>query len=72
MHIKRLEHDQFEDIKQLFRSVFTKEPWNDDWSNDEQLSNYMLDLTGNRNSLSIGLYDGDELDEHASLIKVFD
>lgn len=37
------------------------EPWNDDWSNEEQLDNYMLDLTGNRNSLSIGLYDGDEL-----------
>lgn len=37
------------------------EPWNDDWSNEEQLDNYMLDLTENRNSLSIGLYDGDEL-----------
>ncbi len=36
-------------------------PWNDDWSNEKQLDEYMLDLSGNRNSLSIGLYDGDEL-----------
>ena len=34
---------------------------NDDWSNEKQLDEYMLDLSGNRNSLSIGLYDGDEL-----------
>lgn len=61
MYIEKLYDDKLEDIKQLFCSVFMNEPWNDDWSNDEQLSNYMLDLTGNRNSLSIGLYDGDEL-----------
>lgn len=61
MEIKRLESKQLEEIKQLFKSVFMNEPWNDDWSNDEQLTNYMLDLTGNRNSLSIGLYDGGEL-----------
>lgn len=61
MEIKRLESNNLEDIKQLFKSVFMNEPWNDDWSNEEQLTNYMLDLTGNRNSLSIGLYDEGKL-----------
>ena len=37
------------------------EPWNDDWSDDEQLTGYMLDLTGNRNSLSLGLDEENEL-----------
>ncbi len=37
------------------------EPWNDDWSDDEQLTGYMLDLTRNRNSLSLGLYGENEL-----------
>lgn len=61
MNIKILESSQIDEVKKLFRTVFMNEPWNDDWSNEEQLDNYMLDLTGNRNSLSIGLYDGDEL-----------
>ena len=61
MEIKILELKQFEEVKQLFKSVFMSEPWNDDWRNDAQLTDYMLDLTGNRNSLSIGLYDNGEL-----------
>lgn len=61
MEIKILELKQFEEIKQLFKSVFMSEPWNDDWHNDAQLTDYMLDLTGNRNSLSIGLYENGEL-----------
>ena len=47
MEIKILEPKQFEEIKLLFKSVFMSEPWNDDWSNDAQLTDYMLDLTGN-------------------------
>lgn len=61
MNVKKLEAENFEEIKALFRDVFTNEPWNDDWSNDEQLAGYMLDLTGNRNSLSLGLYEENEL-----------
>ena len=30
-------------IKDLFRSVFMAPPWNDDWSDDEQLDNYLRD-----------------------------
>lgn len=61
LKIRKLEFNQMDDIKTLFRNVFMNEPWNDDWSNDEQLNIYMLDLAGNRNSLSIGLYDEEEL-----------
>ena len=48
-------------IKELFRSVFTNAPWNDDWSDDEQLDNYIMDLTGNRNSLSLGYFEEGKL-----------
>ena len=48
------------EISQLFNEIFSREPWNDEWS-EEDLSIYMHDLVGNRLSLSIGLYDGNQL-----------
>lgn len=45
-------------ITELFLSVFTKEPWNDDWSDTAQLNAYIDDLTGNKNSLTFGYFDG--------------
>ena len=59
--IKELSCDNTEEIKTLFAEIFMSEPWNDDWSDEKQLHNYITDLIGNRNSLSFGLYDGDEL-----------
>ncbi len=50
-----------EQIKQLFKSVFMYEPWNDDWSDEQQLDQYIIDLIGQSNSLTYGLYDGDDL-----------
>ena len=61
MHLKRLGIDDKEIIKDVFVSVFTKEPWNDDWSDGEQLDMYITDLIGQGYSLTYGLYDGDEL-----------
>lgn len=58
---KRIGLNETEKIKELFRSVFTAEPWNDDWSDTEQLNDYLHDLTGQGNSLTYGLYDGGEL-----------
>lgn len=49
------------EVKYFFREVFTKEPWNDDWSNEEQLENYIVDLIGNKNSLTLAYFDKDEL-----------
>ncbi len=48
-------------IKALFRGVFTQPPWNDDWSDDKQLDQYLLDLMGARSSLVLGLVEQDEL-----------
>ena len=59
--IKRLSTDEKENIKDLFVSVFTNEPWNDDWSDKTQLELYITDLTGQSYSLTYGLYDNDEL-----------
>ena len=61
MDIIRLGADRFGELKLLFRDTFTNPPWNDDWSDDIQLTEYLLDLTGSRNSLAFGLLDGDRL-----------
>lgn len=43
---KKIGMDEIEIIKELFTSVFTIEPWNDDWSDQEQLDLYLSDLVG--------------------------
>lgn len=53
--------DQLEQIKALFVSVFTTEPWNDDWSDPQQLNCYLMDLIGQSNSLSYGLFEDETL-----------
>ena len=60
--LKRLGPDDRETVKTLFAGVFTKEPWCDDWSDQEQLDLYIRDLTGQDYSLTYGLADdADEL-----------
>ena len=58
---KQLDESAAAIIKELFVSVFTAEPWNDDWSNENQLDLYIHDLIGQNNSLTFGLYEGAEL-----------
>ena len=58
---RRIGMDEFAQIKVLFTSVFTREPWNDDWSDEKQLDLYLADLMGQNNSLTYGLFDGDAL-----------
>ena len=48
-------------VKAFFADVFTNEPWNDDWSDKDQLHNYILDLTGQSYSLTLGLFEGEEM-----------
>jgi aminoglycoside 6'-N-acetyltransferase I len=55
--LKRLGIEDKEEIKDVFTSVFTKEPWYDDWSDEEQLDMYIFDLIGQGYSLTYGLYD---------------
>ena len=61
MELKKLSINDKEAIKELFTGVFTGEPWNDDWSDCEQLDLYIEDLCGQGYSLTFGLYDGGEL-----------
>ncbi|MGN0665030.1 MAG: GNAT family N-acetyltransferase [Huintestinicola sp.] len=48
-------------IKELFFTVFSNEPWNDDWSDENQLHLYIQDLVGQSNSLTFGLFEKTEL-----------
>ena len=59
--IKELSIKDIDMIKAFYKDVFMGEPWNDDWSDEEQLRLYIMDLIGNPNSLAYGLFEGDEL-----------
>ncbi len=59
--LKTLGREAFAAVKALFASVFTQDPWNDDWSDEQRLELYIQDLTGQSNSLTFGLYQGEEL-----------
>ena len=61
LKLKRLYIEDKEAITNVFTGVFTKEPWNDDWSDKNQLDMYINDLVGQGYSLTYGLYDDDEL-----------
>ena len=54
--LKQLDISNIERIKNFFADVFTNEPWNDDWSNEEQLHYYIMDLIGQTNSLTLGFF----------------
>ncbi len=41
MKLKRLSLEDKEAVKTVFTGVFTKEPWNDDWSDKNQLDMYL-------------------------------
>lgn len=66
MDIQRYRFKQLDEraaimIRELFVSVFAKEPWNDDWSDEKQLQLYIHDLVGQNNSLTFGLFEDDVL-----------
>ncbi len=50
---------EFYKVRDLFKEVFTKEPWLDDWSDLNQLNLYINDLLDQKNSLAFGLYIND-------------
>ena len=59
--LRQLTMENIEEIKKFFFDIFTKEPWNDDWSDADQLHAYMADLIGNHNSLALGLFENGAL-----------
>lgn len=61
LDFRQIGQSEIAEIKALFLSVFTAQPWNDDWSDGKQLDLYLDDLTGHRNSLTFGLYEDGRL-----------
>lgn len=59
--LKQLTPADKEAMKAFFTGVFTQPPWNDDWSDEQQLAAYIEDLTGNKNSLAFGFFRGEEM-----------
>lgn len=60
MEIREICLAHIKEITELFYSIFSKDPWNDKW-NEEDLHTYMQELIGNRCSLSLGLYEDGKL-----------
>ena len=59
--LKKLDACEVETVKTMLKEIFSKAPWFDDWSDEEQLRAYVVDLIGNTSSLTFGLCDGDKL-----------
>ena len=45
----------------LYKNAFRGEPWNDDWSDEAQLSEYIKEISKNFNALNFGLLIDGEL-----------
>ena len=52
--------DQIEAIKKLMVDIFSGEPWNDHWT-DEQLHAYVAQLIGHPDALAFGLFQDERL-----------
>lgn len=61
MYIRQVNTADIEKIKSVIKEAFSREPWNDDLSDEWKFHSYILDLIDNKNSLSLELYDKDDL-----------
>ena len=59
--LKQLTGQDQEQMIAFYTGVFNQPPWNDDWSDKAQLSSYIEDLTGNKNSVAFGFFRGEEM-----------
>ncbi|MCR5286377.1 MAG: GNAT family N-acetyltransferase [Saccharofermentans sp.] len=48
-------------MAELYKSAFKGEPWNDDWSDPDQLMEYVKEISGAYNALNFGLFINGEL-----------
>ncbi len=51
----KLDESYLKEIAVLYQSAFMGEPWNDDWSDNTQLEEYIKDVSGYFNGLNYGL-----------------
>ena len=61
MELKVLTERERSAVTELFFEVFSDEPWYVVWSDRPQLDAYIDDLTGQRNSLTLGFLDDGRL-----------
>lgn len=50
-----LDDTYFNQMALLYKNAFRGEPWNDDWSDEAQLSEYIKEISKNFNALNFGL-----------------
>ena len=56
-----LDESYLDKTARLYQSAFKGEPWNDDWSDESQLTEYIKDVSGGNNPLNYGLVKDGEL-----------
>ncbi|MCQ2548298.1 MAG: GNAT family N-acetyltransferase [Clostridia bacterium] len=61
VNFKELTIKDLDAIKATIKEVFSLPPWNDDWSDEKQLEEYVLDFMEARNPLAYGLYEDEDL-----------
>ena len=59
--LKKLREEDLPAVKELFRRAFSGPPWNDDWSDDARLEEYLKDITEVRGAVDLGLFEDDRL-----------
>ncbi|PUU93667.1 GNAT family N-acetyltransferase [Halanaerobium sp.] len=57
MKLKKLNKNDYQEMKNIFLDVFSHKPWFDKWEDEKQLEKYLHELTDNNNSLSLLLVD---------------
>ena len=61
MSLIELDDSYLPKMAELYKAAFAGEPWNDDWSDAAQLSEYMKDISKAYNALNYGLLVNGEL-----------
>ena len=51
----QLDESYLSEAAQLYKEAFAGEPWNDDWSDQKQLMEYIKEVSGHYNALNYGL-----------------
>ena len=51
----QLDESHLSEAAQLYKEAFAGEPWNDDWSDQKQLTEYIKEVSGHYNALNYGL-----------------
>ena len=50
-----LDETHLPEVAELYKNAFAGEPWNDDWSDRNQLAEYVKEVSGGCNALNFGL-----------------